>query len=477
MSESTQFQPTPLVLRGVTIVDTHSGGLTPNRAIVISGGRISNIVPAASFASDSSTKVVDAPGKFVVPGFLDMHAHILEEENRENSLNLMLAHGITGWRQMSGSSKLLEERKLGQLSLGTDAPEILEMPGQILTPTNSGTPEISVAEVQKQRAEGADFIKTINVTPRTFFASLREARKNGLAYVGHLSLGVRSEKASEAGMRSIEHLGPLELQLISCSSLGWLIRLVLALKSPPAIDLSPEKMATVGKLIVANPTLFRMQVDPSGMKNTRRLIDSFREDKCRRLAQVFVAHGTWQVPTLIRIETMQLAEEPRFAEDPNLRYVPKATRQFWISLAQKFAETVTTEGRETLKQLTALALRMTKLFDESGVKMLTGSDYGGMWVIPGVSLHQEFDLLAKAGLSPLKVLQMTTLAGAEFLHREATMGSVEVGRDANLVLLDGNPIESCQNLHKISAVFRAGQCYSRDALDGLKRNVADRIAS
>src|SRR5208282_4813138 len=153
MSESTQFQPTPLVLRGVTIVDTHSGGLTPNRAIVISGGRISNIVPAASFASDSSTKVVDAPGKFVVPGFLDMHAHILEEENRENSLNLMLAHGITGWRQMSGSSKLLEERKLGQLSLGTDAPEILEMPGQILTPTNSGTPEISVAEVQKQRAE------------------------------------------------------------------------------------------------------------------------------------------------------------------------------------------------------------------------------------------------------------------------------------------------------------------------------------
>ncbi len=81
--------------------------------------------------------------------------------------------------------------------------------------------------------------------------------------------------------------------------------------------------------------------------------------------------------------------------------------------------------------------------------MMTGSDFGGGWVIPGVSLHQEFDLLEKAGLTPLRILQMTARNGAEFLKRESTMGTVDEGKDANLVLLDGNPLESAQNLHTI----------------------------
>ena len=87
-----------------------------------------------------------------------------------------------------------------------------------------------------------------------------------------------------------------------------------------------------------------------------------------------------------------------------------------------------------------LELKLTRIFEECGVKMMTGSDFGGGWVIPGVSLHQEFDLLEKAGLTPLRILQMTTWNGAEFLKRESTMGTVDEGKDANLVLLDGNPL-------------------------------------
>jgi imidazolonepropionase-like amidohydrolase len=469
-------------LHGVTIVDTRTGQLTPKRTIVMEGGKISRIVPAGSTA-ESPARTVDATGKFAVPGFLDMHAHIVDKGDavdtaqRDDSLALMLAYGITGWRQMSGSPELLERRRQGKLILPPDAPEMLEMPGQILIPANAPTPEASVAEIRRQKAEGADFIKTISVSPKTFFASLKEARSLGLGYAGHLSLGVSAEKASKAGMTAIEHLGPLDMQLISCSTRGWLVRIILALKPPAMPDLSPEKMATVGRLIVANPTLFRLQMDPTGLAKSQRLVDSFSEAKCRNLARVCVAHGTWQVPTLIRIETMQFAEEPRFAEDPNLRFIPKATRQFWVSIARQFAGKVTPQGKKTLRQMMQLALKMTKIFDESGVKMLAGSDYGGMWVIPGVSLHQEFDLLEQAGLSPLRVLQMTTLDGAEFLHREATMGTVEEGKEANLVLLDRNPIESVQNLHTIHGVVRAGTFYSNDALEGLKRMVADHVES
>jgi imidazolonepropionase-like amidohydrolase len=112
----------------------------------------------------------------------------------------------------------------------------------------------------------------------------------------------------------------------------------------------------------------------------------------------------------------------------------------------------------------------------SGVKMLAGSDLGGIWVIPGVSLHQEFRELAASGLSPLEVLQTTTLNAAEFLRREATMGSVEAGKNADLVLLDANPIDDVANLGKISAVISRGKYFSRAALEMMKSEVAEALS-
>ncbi len=142
-----------------------------------------------------------------------------------------------------------------------------------------------------------------------------------------------------------------------------------------------------------------------------------------------------------------------------------------------FSQKVSASGRDTLRRLGEMELKLTKTYDECGVKMMTGTDFGGGWVIPGVSLHQEFDLLEQAGLTPLRVLQMTTLRGAEFLNREATMGTVDVGKDANLVLLDGNPVETVSNLHGVHAVVRAGVFYSRLALEELKEQAVGRISA
>jgi imidazolonepropionase-like amidohydrolase len=138
---------------------------------------------------------------------------------------------------------------------------------------------------------------------------------------------------------------------------------------------------------------------------------------------------------------------------------------------------MTPSAKDTMRRLKDLSFRLLKTFDDNGVEMLAGSDYGGGWVIPGISLHQEFDLLAEAGLSPLKVLQMTTINGARFLKREATMGTIAPGKEANLVVLDGNPIESVQNLHRIHAVIRDGRYYSANDLTQMKERVADRVAT
>ncbi len=462
-----------LVLNGVTVVNTRTGELTPDMAVLVAQGKVQRIAPARTLHGGEA---VEAQGKFLVPGFLDMHTHVLQQEHAvESSSALMLVHGITGIRQMAGTTAMLRKRKEGTLSLGRHAPELLALCGELLTPVNADTPEAGVAEVQRQKKEGADFIKTIFVSPKTFFATLQEANRQGLPYDGHMSPGVSLFEASRHGMAAIEHLGPTELTLIATSTKGWLINLLLKLKPPKPPDISAEAMEKAGKIMIANPILGRLNADGDALTKTRRLIDSYSERKARALSATFVRHGTWQCPTLIRDATMRLGDDPIYTASPNLRYVSGTTRAFWGSVAEMFSRKVPPDGRDTLKRMGAMELKLTRLYDECGVKMMTGTDFGGGWVVPGVSLHQEFDLLEKAGLKPLRILQMTTLNGAEFLKRESTMGTVEAGKNADLVLLDGNPLESAQNLHRLHAVVRAGSFYPRQALDDLKEQVAGRF--
>jgi imidazolonepropionase-like amidohydrolase len=470
-----------LVLSNVTIVDTHTGKLTPKATIVIEGGKITEIMRSESTAAGVAGQRIDGHGKFVVPGYWDMHAHPFNNPNLKENLSLMLAYGITGVRQMAGSPELLKERREGKLVPSTPAPELLAMPGDLLLPTNAGTPKAAVAEVGKQKAEGADFIKTIQVSPDAFFASLAEAKRVGLPYEGHLSTGVSAAKASEAGMRSIEHLGAGEGMLVDCSIDEAAVRLAIAklpaLPSTAAAASGAEAILNQ-RIGLASPVLAAALSDPTYVSRVQHLIDTYSEAKCRQLAETFVAHQTWQAPTLIRLRTAAFADDTFYSGNPDLRYASPAAIKLWETVAQRYSNGLSPAAQETLHRMFAMQMKITRMFDQAGVKMLAGSDCGGsVWEVFGVSLHQEFNLLAQAGISPLKVLQMTTLNGAAFYGREATAGSVEEGRDADLLLLDGNPIESVENLHKIDAVIRAGTYYSRDALGELKQRAAEGLAA
>ena len=467
-----------LLLTHVTIVDTHTGKLMPGMSIAVDGGRITKIGPAGTLLAKGSARRMDLTGKFVVPGYWEMHGHPIDSPDRADNLALMLATGITGVRQMSGSDALLKERKDGTLMPATDTPELLAMPGSILLRGNAGTVPIAIAEVDKQKVEGADFIKTIDVTPQVFFAALDEATKQGLLYDGHLSPGVDAVKASEAGMRVIEHLGPMETILISCSTDEAGIRQAMAARAAAAAQApAPPPAASLSKNATSNPVLTRSLADPTALSRTQHILDTYSEEKCRNVAQVFATHKTWQVPTLIRLRTAEFGDDPLYRNNPNLQYVSPSTRKLWNSIAQQFTAKMGPADRETLMQMFALQMKVAKLFDDAGVPMLAGSDFGGMWLVAGFSLHQEFDLLAQAGFTPLRVLQMTTLDGARLLGREDHAGSVEEGKNANLVVLDGNPIETVQNLHQVYAVVRGGNYYSKDALDGLKQKVRKHLES
>ncbi|HUB95605.1 MAG TPA: amidohydrolase family protein [Stellaceae bacterium] len=463
-----------LVLDGVTIVDTRDGSLSRDRAILIDRGKIQRIARAGSIAPSGAARRVDMHGKYVVPGYLDMHSHSLSAPDRDGAFALMLANGVTGYRQMSGSPELLAQRKKGKPFSADLAPELLLMPGTILTPLNAGTPQAAIAEVDRQKDEGADFIKVIDVRPDAFFAVADEAKKLGLRFLGHLPPTVNVWDATARGMRSIEHLGPKESIVLGCSTDEDAMRRAIAATPPkaPQVGLGPGLAAAVERAL-ANPD---MATDPLDFKMMQRSMETFSAAKCRKLAAAFVRNGTWQVPTLIRSRTTDIADDPRYRDDPNLVYMPAATRALWQDLAKQFPTRIPAETRAMLVRFFTLRLRLVKLFHDAGVPMMAGSDSGGagQWDIPGFSLHQEFDLLAEAGLTPLTILQMTTLDGARFLGREATMGTVAAGKDADLVVLDANPIANERNLHRIAAVVRGGTLLSRDDLDRLLEKTKER---
>jgi Amidohydrolase family len=204
----------------------------------------------------------------------------------------------------------------------------------------------------------------------------------------------------------------------------------------------------------------------------QRIIDTYDAAKCTTLAKTFVRNNSWQTVTLIRLRTSDFGNDPVYTNDPNLKYVDKTRVASWKATGAQYAATVTPAAQATLQAYYALQLKAVKLLKDNGVKILAGSDLGGGWCIPGFSLHQEFRELAAAGLTPLEVLQATTRNGAQFAGRESTMGTVEKGKNADLVLLDANPLTDVANMDKVSSVFLRGKFYSRPALDKLLADVA-----
>lgn len=456
---------------GVTIVDTQTGKLKPGMSILIGAGRILAIAPTQSMLKDTATPTIDATGKFAVPGYNNMHVHVLDQENSSALLAVMLTQGVTGFRQMSGSPELLEERRNGTLPIGKDAPALLAMPGSILTPFNAGSVSSTNALIEQQKREGADFIKVGLVSPEVFFAAIAEAKQVGLPALGHLQEGVDAGQAAQAGFKSIEHLGPGDSIWIGCSTDQAKLQADAAehpaMKAPPfKIPSFIEKLAMGHvKKILINPAAFEK---PEDVARLQKAFDTYNEEKCRSLATRFAENDTWNVPTLVRLRTQELIDSAEYQTDPSLQTMrPDAVKQ-WREVTDRFNK-LPSAMRATFREAYSRQLALTKLLDSAGVPMMTGTDDGGQ--VPGQSLHQEFDELSKAGLSPLKILQMTTLMPAEFLGRTTTMGTIDVEKDADIVLLDGNPTESVQNLHRIHGVVRAGFYYSNADLNALKGSI------
>ena len=181
------------------------------------------------------------------------------------------------------------------------------------------------------------------------------------------------------------------------------------------------------------------------------------------LSRTLARNGTAVTPSLYAVADAVAHNDPAAPRDPNDRYVAKSQR----TPLKPIPPAELQQFREMLPRLQATTLRLQR----AGVTVLAGTDVAASRV-PGFSLHEELDLLAQAGLTPLQVLQAATLNPAKVMRRASEYGAVEAGKIADLVLIGSDPTRSTTALHQLSAVVLHGRLLDRAALDEQLREAA-----
>ncbi len=396
-----------MAITDVTVIDVATGGHRTGVTVLIRGERIAAIGPRITLPRGASR--VNGKGKILIPGLWDMHSH--HQGTSAESLDLFVAKGVVGTRDMGADADFilpLRERVNSGAILG---PEIVAS-GPMLDDAPPGFPyrrRVTNAQeareaVRDLKQRGLDFIKVHDHTPReVFFAVADEAPKVGLSFAGHVPAAVTVEEAADAGIRSIEHLANYRV-FDECST-G----------------------------------------------------DTYSASDCARLFDKLAAKGVWQTPTMAFFQTI-----PDVFSGAPLAHAEYASDSL-LALTRDNVKLSHPDAKVLDKFRLAGRLSLQAIHDlhARGNRFLAGCD----GLVPGFCLHDELEWLTKAGFSPLEALQTATINPARFLGRDAWQGTVEVGKRADLVMLDADPLVDIRNTTGIAAVIIRGKFVPKPTID------------
>jgi imidazolonepropionase-like amidohydrolase len=413
-----------LAIAHVTIVDVSGGPSMPDQTVVIEGGRIATLGTAETARVPAGARVIEGAGRFLIPGLWDMHVHAVSYEQAVEAIPAVLSKGITGLRDMGAPLNDALRLRIESRESDARAPHLI-VSGPLLVPPLPpklaamtllrviDDPSHAGPIVQSLNNAGVDFIKVSSSLSRdTYFAVAREAAQRRIPFVGHVPPAVSAAEASDAGQRSIEHLGgPHHAVLVGCSTRETELQQRL-------VAIETQQIAAVFADREPDPGELRAAV-------TQPLLDSFSDERMATLLARFRRNGTWHTPTLGAIRGLW---DRKDLQPDDLEYGSKIRQ----------------------KQL-AIVLAMQR----AGVKLLAGTD--GPWANAGAKLHDELALLVQAGLSPSEAIWTATLGPAEFIGRAGDLGTVTPGKIADLVLLDADPLSDIHNTTRINTVILGGQ--------------------
>jgi len=441
----------------VTVIDTVSGNAIRDQTVVLRGGLITRMGSSSTINTFWAPLVVDATGKFLIPGLVDMHVHLTgagePAGSREFILPLLLANGITTVRDMGGKVEYLKQLRSEIASGSRLGPQIFFTGPYLDGDPPAYQPSIVVQTPQEARdavdrfsSEGVDFIKAQSRLNReAYFAIAEESRKRRIRFVGHVPDRVSALEASQAGQAGIEHLTGV---LLACSSKEDELRRERLAPDPP--NETPTQA-------LAHDRAWR-----------RKLLDSYSPAKADSLFRAFVANGTSQVPTFpIMVHLGFVTPKTDLSQDPRMRYVPQNVRKIWQQGIRSQLENYSESDFLLREEIVKRSLEIVGKMQSAGVRIMAGTDLAAPNVFPGSSLHEDLAFLVQAGLTPLQALQAATKNPAEFLGKLQSQGTIEPGKLADLVLLDADPLDDIHNTQKIRAVILRGRLIDRRALDAL----------
>ncbi len=443
----------PVAFVDVTVIPMDRDGRLPHQTVVVDRGRISALGPTGEVAIPTGATVVPGQGRFLIPGLFDMHAHLQSDGRLPDSLApdelvLFLANGVTTVRLMIGTPEHLVLRR--ELRAGRiQGPDLVigspQLAGKAFGDPFNGyavaTPAEAVAAVRRAKADGYDFIKvTFFISRAAYEAIVATAAEVGLRVVGHVDPEVGLARALETGQQ-IEHLDGFPEALF------------------PDSDRERRSVSGVG-------------VWQARAWETLDQLDLSRIDSVARSA---ATRGLFVTPTLTFLRTAfgDGQTDAEIAARPDFRFFPEYLKTEMAGPRAAFWKHPPDASRR--RRYVEVRNRVTAALARAGARIMAGSDAPEWFLGNGWTLHRELASLVAAGLTPYQALAAATVTPAEWIGAAADRGTVTVGKRADLVLLDADPLVSITATERIAGVVAGGRWLPGDSLPSLLDRVAARL--
>jgi imidazolonepropionase-like amidohydrolase len=405
----------PFAFINVNVVPMDTERIIKEQTVIVRDGKIVQIGSTQNTRIAEDAVRIDGRGQYLMPGLVDMHVHLRDYPDTEMSalLGLYVANGVTTVLNLSGIPRHLELREktardaLFGPTIYTSGPFISRTTGSSPTPE-----EVERAVVEQKRA-GYDIIKIHGDFTREAYRTLFvAARREKMTVIGHAPRNLGIEVMIEERQDAVAH----------------------------AEEYIYDKNSNSRNFAELEPQI------PSIARATARA-------------------GTWLVPNLTAYKNigLQVADINAVLNRPEMKYIPPRIAESWGPATNPYMRFRNLNIEKFWAQYRFLE-RLTREFRDAGVRLLAGTDAMNPSVVPGFSLHDELRDLVAAGLSPYEALRAASANAAEFLKADKEFGTIAVGRRADLILVDANPLEDVSRVSRRTGVMIRGRWFSQSEL-------------
>lgn len=408
-----------IVFTNVSVIPMDSELILEDQTVVIEGDRIVQIAPSSEVNAASNATIIDGDGKYLMPGLAEMHGHVpptdpgpdapdyFDNKYVESTLFLYISAGVTTVRGMLGYENQLELKE--RVNSGELVGPNLYLAGPSFNGNTISSPDQAAERVREHKEEGWDLLKVHpGLSLEEYDAMAETAHEVGITFGGHVPADVGVIHAIESGQITIDHVD------------GYVNYLQ---------QFEGEEM----------------------------------DEKMAEVIQLTKEHNVWIVPTMALWETIiGAADYEAMKQYDELKYIPAAVKQNYFDFAESPQSGYSSDDPQ---QHAELRTQILSEMNKAGVKILMGTDAPQLFSVPGISIHRELPHMKAAGMSNYKIIESGTKNVGEYFAEWDEFGTIAEGQRADLILLDGNPLEDLSHIKDHSGVMVQGKWYSREMID------------